>query len=506
MMYACLHAPDFAVQAASRLRPELHPLPIAILAGEPPLETIFALNALARERGVAVGMSRLQAESFPGLRLHRRSLAEEASAQSVLLECAAAFSPRLEVVSLEYTQEPGGTVVLDIRGTQSLFGDPRQLATAARGKALDHGLRVNIAVSENFHAAVCAARGCSGITLLTPAAEAAVLGPLLLEVLDLSPEMSETFKLWGIHNCAELAALPERELIARIGQQGKRLRALARGEQPHLLVPVEADFRSELVETMELEYPVEELEPLLFLLARLLDSLLMRVQQRALAIASVQVTLTLDAKVDGRALLHTRTVRPALPSQEARTLLKLVQLDLETHPPQAAILAVEVRVESARPHRAQHGLFLPQAPEPGRLEVLLARLRKLLGENRVGAPQLMDSHHPEAFRVSAFAPPGLRQQSTSVHSTAPAVLRVCRPPQAIHVTIHAQKPAGLLFEGSYYSVLHSAGPWRSSGEWWSESCWCREEWDVELAGQTRMISRIAYDPASNCWYMQGVYD
>ena len=77
----------------------------------------------------------------------------------------------------------------------------------------------------------------------------------------------------------------------------------------------------------------------------------------------------------------------------------------------------------------------------------------------------------------------------------------------IHVTVHAQKPSTVTANGSRFTVINHAGPWRSSGEWWSETCWCREEWDVELAdNSSTMISRIAYDPASNCWYMQGIYD
>ena len=204
-MYACLHVPDFAVQAAVRLRPELRIHPTAVIEGDPPLETIFALNAPARAQGVAAGMSRLQAESFRGLKLHRRSLAEEASAQAALLECAGAFSPRIEVVSFQYAQEPGGTVVIDIRGTTSLFGAPGQLAEAACRKVAGCGLKVHVAISENFHAAVCAARGYPGMTELAPGDEARLLAPLPLDVLDLSPEMSATFQLWGIQNCGALA-------------------------------------------------------------------------------------------------------------------------------------------------------------------------------------------------------------------------------------------------------------------------------------------------------------
>lgn len=130
---------------------------------------------------------------------------------------------------------------------------------------------------------------------------------------------------------------------------------------------------------MELDFPVEILESLLFLLARMTDALLEKVKSKARAIASLRIILNLD---NGNQ--HERIVRPALPLQVTPTLLELLQFDLETHPPSAAIVGLELHAQSAAPHRAQHGLFLPQSPEPGRLEVLLAHLRKILGEQRVG--------------------------------------------------------------------------------------------------------------------------
>ncbi len=507
-MFTCIHAPDFAAQSALRLRPQMLEHAVAILDGEPPQETVFAVNLHARNRGVRHGMSRLQAESFNRLHMLRRSREQEASAIAALQECAAAFSPRIETVEFYYSSEPGGTVVMDIRGTSSLFGTPHQLASSACSKAVACGLHVQAAVSANFHAAVCAARGFSGITILPVGGEADSLGPLPLSILDLSPEIAETLRSWGIHSCSALAALSERDLIARLGQQGQRLRALARGEHPHLLVPIEADFGSELVESLELDHSVEQLEPLQFLFARMIDQLLVRVMSRSLCIAALDIQLSLEATGHKQASTHMRAIRPALPTQDARMLLKLVQLDLETHPPQAAVVRIRMQAEAARPQVAQHGLFLPQAPEPGRLEILLARLRKLLGPNRVGAPQLLDTNRFESFRMAAFEPPSPRQSSVSDAAyVAPTALRVCRPPLAIGVTLRDREPIAVFVDGQRYGVVIRAGPWRRSGQWWSLDEWSREEWDVVLAdANTSLIGRIAQDPASNCWYMQGIYD
>lgn len=506
-MYACVHTPDFAAQAALRLRQELRQAPVAILDGEVPLETVFGCNAYARRLGVALGMQRLQVESFEHLCLFKRSLSQEEAAQEAFLACAAEFSPRVEVIRFAHVAEPGGTLVADISGTEALFGKPEVLAKKLKKRVAEIGLQVQIAVSQNFAAAVSAARGFRGITVIAPGREAEVLGALPLKYLDLSPEIAETFELWGIRSFAALAALPERDLVARLGGHGQQLRARARGEQKHLFVPVEASFAAELHETIELEYPIELLEPLLFLFARMVEQLLLRIQSRALALASITVSLSLEADSEEESKVHQRTIRPALPVQDSKTILKLIQLDLEMYPPSAPVMAIHLHAEPSPPKVTQNGLFLPQGPAPERLEVLLARLRKLVGENRVGSPQLLDSHKPESFRMASFSPQAALEYGEKDSVTTPIALRVCRPPQAITVTTQAGKPLQISIENQCYTVLQYAGPWRASGQWWSTDHWCREEWDVTLSApkETRLC-RVAHDPSSQCWYLEGTYD
>ncbi len=441
-------------------------------------------------------MSRLQGETFPGVIILRRVQEDELTAQAILHTIACMFSPRIE-----YVESYAGTYALDVRGMNGLFGDETQLANKLRQRIMTNGFLANVAVAENFDAAVCLARGRTGVSIVPPGQEADALRDLPLHVLNLSEEHAETFKAWGIRTCGQLAALAETDLISRLGQAGRRLHALARGISPHLMFPIEPRFEESLVERMELDFPVDLLEPLLFLLARMADALLERVKSKALAIGSVRVVLHLDGGKQ-----HERTVRPALPLDDKPTLLKLLQLDLETHPPSAAILSLELYAQSAAPHRAQHGLFLPQAPEPGRLEVVLARLRKLLGEERVGSVELKDDHRPNAFRMVPFAPPPPKRTEQSSLSVITA-LRVCRPPQAVGVMLVGNTPSRVFWDGERYSVREVAGPWRVSGQWWSEANWCREEWDVRLGTQNaERVCRIAYDPRSRCWYVQGTYD
>ena len=496
VMYAVLYPPNFYAQAAAHPRPELRKRPFALLDGEAPAEFVIAANKGAHAIGLEVGMTRLQAESFGDVAILPRTPKDEASAHTILHTVACLFSPRIESVDAY-----PGMYALDIEGMNRLYGDTAHLAAKLRGRTMAAGFLANVAVSQNFHAAVCLALGRTGVSIVPCGNETEAMRDLPLRVLPLEPEHVEIFQSWGLRTCGELASLTETDLIARIGQTGKKLHALARGTWPHLMVPIEASFEDGLMERMELDHPVELLEPLLFLLARMTDMLLERVLSKACAIASLRVVLHLEG--DKR---HECIVRPALPLQDKLTLLKLLQLDLETHPPSAAIISLELHARSAAPHRAQHGLFLPQTPEPGRLEVTLARLRKLVGEQRVGSPELTDDHRPNAFRMAPFAPPPpAKSQRPSL--SVPTALRISRPPQAVSVVLTGHGPARVTWDGQRYAVRESAGPWRVSGQWWSETNWCREEWDVRLATETmERVCRIAFDPRSRCWYMQGTYD
>jgi protein ImuB len=330
MKYAVVHPPNFFAQAAARERPELRKKPFVLLDGEPPGEVVFAANNAARSLGAEVGMNRLQVQSVPEIVILPRIMGQEVAAHMALHAIACRFSPRIETVA----SRPG-TYALDIQGMNTLFGDSMQLATKLRQHIMTEGFLANVAVSDNFDAAICLAYGKSGVSVVSPGDEANALGHLPLSVLNLEPEHTTTFETWGIRTCADLAALAETNLIARLGQVGKKLHALARGDWPHLMFPIEASFETGLIERMNLECPIEDLERLLFLLSRMITTLLERVCSKARAIASLRVVFNLDG--DRR---HERIIRPALPLQDKHTLLKLLQLDLEMHPPTAAILAV----------------------------------------------------------------------------------------------------------------------------------------------------------------------
>lgn len=499
-LYACVYAKEFPAQAMLRLRPELRENAVAVLEGEPPLQSVCSLNARARRLGVAHGMTRVEVDTFDSVVVLRRSTMEEAAARAALLECAGTCSPRVE------ERSSGGAFlcVIDIAGTEKLLGSPRTLAQNLLHRVRALGVSASVAVSSNFDAAICYA--CAGNMqhgVIPKGIESIALAPLPVAVLDLSVGHAEIFSLWGIRTLGELAALPEKELIARLGQEGKRLRQMARGELPHLFVPLEPEFRLE--ERMEIDAPVELMESLLFVIGVMLEQLVLRATARVLALASVCVEL----KLEGGGT-HARTVRPALPSNVRQMWLKLLHLDLEAHPPEAAVLSIGLTAESGSTSKVQMGLFSPQLPEPMRLDVTLARIRAIVGEECVGRAVLADTHRPDGFRMEGFSvSSGSDLNANGDASGGPiAAMRQLRPAERVAVTLSERQPEAFTFRESRYEVERAYGPWGLSGDWWNPSLWGVEQWDlIARAGDGGLLCCcVVRDLMQHVWSMVALYD
>ncbi|HVI08101.1 MAG TPA: DNA polymerase Y family protein [Candidatus Binatia bacterium] len=520
MAFASLFVPDFPVQAAVRLEPELRNKPVAILAGAPPMTKVYAVNREGRKAGVEAGMTKVQAEAFKGVVWRWRSLSQEATAYAALLDCAWTISPRVDEGPKRENQDFRDTVVLDIAGCEKLFGSPEKIAHDLQRVASDVGLEANVAVAGNPLAAICAAQGFSGTTVIPAGEEGLQLGRLSLEALRIPFEFVETLCRWGIRTCADFAALPEVAIVERLGQEGLRWWRLAQGADDQPLIA--KDFPSNFEEHMDLDSPVELLEPLRFVLNRLLEQLCARLQMHILSIGEIQVTLSLERSDSRRKepVLHIRTLRLPVPTRDSKLLLKLLQLDLEAHPPSLPVTAVRMLTVPLKARSRQLGLFLPLSPDPERLEVTLARIQSTIGEGRVGAPVLLDTHSPESFRQNRFVLPEVKEKQLSCEKGATTAMRIYRPPLPATVESQKGKPAFLICEGVRSQVLAFAGPWKTKGGWWSESAWAREEWDVEVrtlrprirtegsrdAQEETALYRVYKDLRRKRWFVEGVYD
>jgi protein ImuB len=519
LAFACLFVPDFPVQAVVRLEPELQGKPVAILVGAPPLTKVFAVNDEARNLGLETGMTKVQAETFQGIAWRWRSLSQEATAYAALLDCAWTISPRVEDGAKREEQGFSDTAVLDIAGCETLFGSPEKIAHDLKRVASEVGFETNVAVAGSPLAAVCAAQGFEGVTVIPAGEEGLQIGKLSLEALRLPFEFVETLKRWGIRTCVEFAALPEISIVERLGQEGLHWWRLARGAEIHPLIAKE--FPTNFEEHMELDSPVDLLEPLLFVLNRLLEQLCARLRMHILAIGEITVTLTLERN-DSRSkesLFHIRTLRLPVPARDSKLLLKLLQLDLEKHPPSLPVTAVRMLTTPVKARSQQLGLFLPLSPDPERLEITLARIQSAVGEGRVGAPVLLDTHSPNAFQQNRFVLPEMKEKPSVTEKTTTVAMRIYRPPLPASVEFREGKPVLLSCEGARRQVLAFAGPWRTKGAWWSETAWARDEWDVEVRTLRKKVQpdgkkeeevtalyRVYRDLRAKCWFVEGIYD
>jgi protein ImuB len=362
-----------------------------------------------------------------------------------------------------------------------------------------------------------------GITFVSTGEELTCLSEFPVDHLDYSlvnieekvaGELLETLKLWGIRTFADLASLPAAGVSERLGQEGIKLQQLAAGKTERQLRVKQPE--PVFANSIELEHALSELEPLSFIFARLLHQLCAALDAYALATNELSIAMKLEDQTT-----HERKLSLPHPMRDHKVFLKLLLLDTEMHPPQAAVRAISMSCEPVKPRVLQNGLFVPLAPAPDKLELTLARLAKLVGEENVGSPVLLDTHRPDAFSIKRFTlqTDSAVRKRRSKDNWQPAIgnrrclgFRMFRPPLRAIVQADQGWPmqvsAWSKQRSVYGKVVNVAGPWRTTGDWWRDDRWARDEWDVtiESGSKTHAQYRIYRELNSRNWFVEGNYD
>ncbi len=427
-----------------------------------------------------------------------QSLRYGSNASDALLDCAQAWSPRVERIGPD-------AVVLDIEGLERLWGSHADIATAISNKAAELGLTVNAAVASNPDAAIHsakAAKGSQGVIVIPQGMEAERLRDLPIAILSPPENIRRTLERWGIRTFGAIAALPRNDIAVRLGDAGVLLHLQARGRSPRLLVPHQVPLR--FIESMDLDHEINLLEPLSFILARLLGQISARLKCRGLA--THEIHLKLGLKLGSIEYV----LRLPIPTQDSRLLSQLLQLDVESRPPKTGISSVTIEAIHTNPRVAQHGLFVPLAPEPEKLELTLARIAGIVGPENIGSAELMDTHRPGAFRMKRFIT-SLEDgclEPRPVEEQAAIAFRTFRPAPESTVDMRDGRPRWIAFRGAHGPIVAASGPWRTSGDWWANEQWSRDEWDIAVAPDAGPVTLylIYCDRTRNRWYVEGVYD
>ncbi|MGH7931866.1 MAG: DNA polymerase Y family protein [Candidatus Binataceae bacterium] len=522
---ACLMVAGFPVAAAIRANPELRERPFALLrlptAASPaggahrahragiatyqPHSEIAHVSPLAKAAGLRPGMTVAQARALlPGLVITSPSAAAERAAADALLNVAESLSPVVE-------EGAPGCVWLDLTGIGRFFrhsmragatappmssvssvpdthisASSNALSAAGGGAVEDEiaaelirrarqiGLETAAGIAAGKEIAHLAAR-CGGIRVIAPGREREFLDWMPLDLLDLdhggaSSGLELAFARLGMRRLGDLARLDVRAVGSRLGARGVELVRLARGESSS--APVARPRAESFAEAAELEYGIENLEALGFVMHAMLARLAARLSLRGLVAGDMALALGLAGHRH-----DDRRVVVAAPTNDVRSLLTLLNLNLAALPPPAAIESIRLTVAPRTPRPAQTDMFLPPAPAPDRLETAMARIAAICGPDHLGTLVQANSWRPEAMRLGPFAPPpppplvapdrnGASHPPAANANVSRMVMRTIRPAEEVEVMCQREAPEFVRGKTICARVITTAGPWRRQGEWW----------------------------------------
>jgi protein ImuB len=506
---ACVTVPRFSIEAYRRSDPALRNAPLYIVSGISQNARVIEISDEAYELGVRLGMTASQAQVIVPSGIGRPLDPQlSAHARAALLDAALGFGTRVELSK--------DRVFCEVGDLSLLHQDEKGVAVALRQQVAAVGLsaRVGVAASKGV-ARMAALFGASGIEVVPAGQERSYVGALPVAALEPSPEAAAALQRWGLRTCAALAQLSIAEVGLRLGDEGVRLCRLASGICDDPLV-AEAP-RTTIEEEIELDFELDDLEALAFVLRSLCERLLEQIGVRHLAAGRVGLDLHL---VDGGH--DVRELALSAPTRDPNALSQLLRLSVEKRPPNGPISGVRLFAEAAHFRTAQLDFFTPAGPPPERLSNTIARLAALLGPERVGSIRPVNSHREEAFTVVPFSlssesvarkkregvsqrvhEPEIESGGTS-SSSLRLLFRHFRPARPIEVLVDSERrPQALSGDGLSVQVLVAAGPYLCSGEWWMEGGFSTDVFEVHASdGALYRIHRNS----SGHWFLDGYYD
>lgn len=505
-MYGAVYLPQFHLQAQLRRGDnDWWNQPVALLntaetgqRKDRGKARVIELTPTAARQGVELGMRASQAQARCGrLRLLTPDPVAAEAAQEDLLDRMGRFSPDIEATQ-------AGVCIVDLFGGR-LANQGAVFAQKARETLVEVGLKAQAGSAGNPGLALLAARIAQPALVMpdAPADVRARLSTYPLDILAPEAEVANVLRLWGIRCLGDLRALPRAELTERLGAAAGRLWDLADGGRFRLLTLVRAP--TAFIQEMDLDYEVETLEPLLILLRRMLETLAGRLAAAYAVAGNLRLTLRFTNGPD-----YEREFQVPDPCREVDLLFRMLHTHLDSFTAAWPVCAVRLEAVPSRPVKRQAQLFEGGLKDPNRFAETLARLEGLLGPGRIGRPQVLDSHRPDAVEVKSYEAELDRGEGPGEDIPALGLpLRRFRPPLPVRVWCEPGREAmarpAVVHDGrrwKHLAVTDCLGPWRMSGDWWDTGRWDREEWDValehgELCRLVQMRGR---------WFMEGIYE
>ncbi len=485
-MFAVILLPEFRLQAALRHQPELRGKVVVLVDKENAKGLVIERTALAEHAGVIAGMPAVQALArCPQLVILPRARGQEETLKAALLEVSCSLSPDVEMTAEGYC-----TVDLRRGGIKdwSEFG----MSIVSRFSALE--LSANVGIAPNPDLAFLAARKAAPVLVVQ--SPAAFLSHLAVAEIDPPPHLLAVLREWGVHTLGQLTSLPRGELSDRLGPEADWLWQRAAGGTQRLLRvvrPVE-----EFSENFDFEREIETLEPLLFILRRFLDQLLVRLSGVNRVAGKMVLTLPLENGGEYR-----REFSIPSPTADRAVLFRILDTHLETLKMESRPTGCQLEIQAVSPDHQQMRFFENPLRDANRFGETLARLTALVGEGNVGVAVMENTHRPDCFRVVAPRFHDLGEAVEKGDDLAVGLpLRRYRPAMPAQVRVVGHVPAFVVSDTAHGAVRGAHGPYRASGGWWDKELWRVEEWDIEIADCG--IYRLGLQGGE--WFIEGCYE
>jgi protein ImuB len=492
------------------------PSPLAVYGKRGNAELIVALDAGAEKLGLSTGLALAQARAMhPALvAVPEQSAADAARLDSIADGC-------LRYTPLISCDLPDG-LLLDIGGCAHLYGGEARLTADLAARLERSGLSHRIAVAGSIGAAYAAVRfGRPGIH--SNGEERALLAPLPLAALRLSPSTVAAMARVGLKRIGDILDLPRAPLVARFGAELLRQLDRALGHEHEPLTPrlPVAPYVAE----QRFAEPIAREEDVLAVAEQLADRLKPMLERRGDGARRLELTLF---RTDGALRrLSAGTSRPLRDPAEIRALFveRLAALADEFDPGFGFDLArLSVVVAEAAPAEQ---VGLGHEDDGAGLDRLVDHLSARLGRERVRRLIAKDSHIPEL--TAASAPAQMKSVDSgwaafrryrAAHDTGPRPLRMLARPEPIDAVagVPDGPPLRFRWRRALHDVVAAEGPERIESAWWNENADpARDYFRVEdksglrfwlfRAGLYRDLMRhdLSQGVAAPRWFLHGMF-
>ncbi len=504
-----VHVPDVGLQRVLRHRDG------ALASRQAPLAierngAIVACDAEARAAGIRPGDRVVQARAASSDLV---VLAADDDADRGVLE---AFAEALLAIAPAVEIAPPDTLLLDASGAHLLddLEGERVLADRAVALAADLGLRCRAAVASGRAPARALAAHGRVTGPVTPDDTAGALAALPIESLGLDGALAARLGALGLRTIADLARMPGETLAHRLGAQGLAAWRVARGDDPSPLVPFVPATLPE--ERIDLDAPVESVEPLLFALKRTCDRAALRLAGRGLGATRLSLRFGLDPAGEERL-----EVAFAGASNAASRWLLVLRERLASLRLPGAVVGVALSVVEAGPASVEQLAIDDRPRQLVAIETVLERLEARLGKDALFAARAADRHRPErAYAPAAFLPNARLRKTTAdqgvgrrraqghvrgrraaaeqeepdgAASDAVRPTRLLPRPQPLVALGEGGRLAAVRLGRETLRVLSLSAAERLAGEWWSDPF-------------DRDYHRVRLEGLGECWVFRDARD